>query len=457
MKSRVVLIVCFCVAVFGLCATPQHAALPRALSGGEPMPSLMPSLAPMIEASTPGVVNIATYASVSVTNPLLQDPFFRRFFNVPERRSRRLQSAGSGVIVDAEGGYIVTNSHVVDRADEINVTLADGRTLPAKLIGSDPQVDLAVLGVKSDGLTALPFADSSALRVGDFVVAIGNPFGLEQTVTSGIISALGRSGLGIEGYEDFIQTDASINPGNSGGALVDLNGAVVGINTAIIAPGGGNVGIGFAIPSNIVTVIMRELIDHGEVRRGRIGLNVATLNPDLAAAFGTGRIGGVVVMDVEPGSVADSAGLRTGDVITHLANRAVRKVGDYSSQAAVTMIGDVLEVDVVRDNKTRRYRVVMKDDVVARVDGDRLDDRLDGAVFNDFRDESDPKGGGVLVSEVDVNGSAYRYGLEDGDVIVAANRRRIRDVGDLWRAFKADSVLRLRIYRSGQYGVLSIR
>ena len=454
MKPRMGRTVWFCVAAMGFCATPHHAALPSAIGPDEPLPSL----APMLEASTLGVVNIATYASVSVTNPLLQDPFFRRFFNVPERRARRSQSAGSGVIVDAGRGYIVTNSHVVDRADEINVTLADGRTLPAKLIGVDPQVDLAVLQVTGGGLTALPFADSSAVRVGDFVVAIGNPFGLEQTVTSGIISALGRSGLGIEGYEDFIQTDASINPGNSGGALVDLNGAVVGINTAIIAPGGGNVGIGFAIPSNIVTVIMRELIDHGEVRRGRIGLDVATLNPDLASAFGTELSEGVVVMDVEPGSVGDSVGLRTGDIITHLADRAIRKVGDYRSQAAITMIGDVLEVDIVRQNQSLSYSVEMKDDAFARVEGDRLDVRLSGAVFNDFRDASEPKsGGGVLVSEVDVHGSAYTYGLEDGDVIVAANRRRIRDVGDLWRAFKADSVLRLRIYRAGRYGELSIR
>ena len=203
---------------------------------------------------------------------------------------------------------------------------------------------------------------------------------------------------------------------------------------------------------------MRELIDHGEVRRGRIGLDVATLNPDLASAFGTELSEGVVVMDVEPGSVADSVGLRTGDIITHLADRAVRKVGDYRSQAAITMIGDVLQVDIVRQNQSQRYSVEMRDDVVARVEGDRLDVRLNGAVFNDFREASDPKrGGGVLVSEVDVNGSAYTYGLEDGDVIVAANRRRIRDVGDLWRAFKADSVLRLRIYRSGRYGELSIR
>ena len=203
---------------------------------------------------------------------------------------------------------------------------------------------------------------------------------------------------------------------------------------------------------------MRELIDHGEVRRGRIGLDVATLNPDLASAFGTELSEGVVVMDVEPGSVADSVGLRTGDIITHLADRAVRKVGDYRSQAAITMIGDVLQVDIVRQNQSQRYSVEMRDDVVARVEGDRLDVRLNGAVFNDFREASDPKsGGGVLVNEVDVNGSAYTYGLEDGDVIVAANRRRIRDVGDLWRAFKADSVLRLRIYRSGRYGELSIR
>jgi len=226
------------------------ASMPNVMPDGY----VVPSLAPMLEQVTPSIVNIATYATVEVRNPLLEDPYFRRFFNIPDRRKRyrRAQAAGSGVIVDSKNGYIVTNHHVVNRADEISVTLADGRSVTAKLIGSDNKVDLAVLQVDMEDLVAIDLADSTATRVGDFVVAIGNPFGLDQTVTSGIVSALGRSGLGIEGYEDFIQTDASINPGNSGGALVDLHGRMIGINTAIIAPSGGNVGIGFAIPSNMV-------------------------------------------------------------------------------------------------------------------------------------------------------------------------------------------------------------
>src|SRR5678816_30049 len=240
MRFQVVLLMALLIARDAVAALPASADLP--------------SLAPMLEQITPSVVNIATYTTVQVRNPLMDDPFFRRFFNIPEQqqRYRRTKAAGSGVIVDARQGYIVTNNHVIDRADEITVTLSDGRALPAKLIGTDPQVDLAVLKVDSNKLAQIAFADSSRLRVGDYVVAIGNPFGLDQTVTSGIVSALGRSGLGIEGYEDFIQTDASINPGNSGGALVNLRGELIGINTAILAPAGGNVGIGFAIPSNMV-------------------------------------------------------------------------------------------------------------------------------------------------------------------------------------------------------------
>ncbi|TNF90119.1 MAG: trypsin-like serine protease, partial [Gammaproteobacteria bacterium] len=249
-----------------LTAPSAQAAMPGVWTDGQPMPSL----APMLEQTSPAVVNIATYTTYQVRNPLLEDPFFRRFFNIPNQQ-RRTRSAGSGVVVDAEEGYIVTNNHVVQRADEIAITLSDGRNLSATLVGADEQVDLAVLKVEPDDLTEITFANSDEARVGDFVVAIGNPFSLSQTVTSGIISALGRSGLGIEGYEDFIQTDASINPGNSGGALVDLYGRLLGINTAIIAPSGGNVGIGFAIPSNMVRAIMRELIEKGEVQRGYIG------------------------------------------------------------------------------------------------------------------------------------------------------------------------------------------
>jgi serine protease Do/serine protease DegQ len=259
-------------------------ALPSSVDG-QPLPTL----APMLERATPAVVNIATVGHVEVRqNPLLSDPFFRHFFDIPDRpRRRQTQSLGSGVIVDAEHGYVLTNHHVIARADKITVTLRDGRHLNATLIGADPESDVAVIQVPAERLTALPLADSDRLRVGDFVVAIGNPFGLGQTVTSGIVSALGRTGLGIKGYEDFIQTDASINPGNSGGALVNLHGELVGINTAIIAPGGGNVGIGFAIPTSMASQIMQQLIEHGEVSRGQLGITAQDLTPELAQAFGS--------------------------------------------------------------------------------------------------------------------------------------------------------------------------
>ncbi|RLA37654.1 MAG: serine endoprotease DegQ, partial [Gammaproteobacteria bacterium] len=247
----------------GLAALHAEAALPVVVDG-QPLPTL----APMLERVTPAVVNIATRGRVQQReNPLLRDPFFRRFFDLPApRRNRPSQSLGSGVIIDADQGYVITNHHVVSKADAIMVTLRDGRELPATLVGSDPEADVAVVQIEADGLTAVSLADSDRLRVGDFVVAIGNPFGLGQTVTSGIVSALGRSGLGIEGYEDFIQTDASINPGNSGGALVNLHGELIGINTAILAPSGGNVGIGFAIPANMVSELVQQLVQHGEVR-----------------------------------------------------------------------------------------------------------------------------------------------------------------------------------------------
>ncbi|MBD3670046.1 MAG: trypsin-like peptidase domain-containing protein, partial [Gammaproteobacteria bacterium] len=259
---------------------PALAALPLTDSQGQELPTL----APMLEQATPSVVNINTRSKVRVqNNPLLDDPFFRHFFNVPEQpRERSAQSLGSGVIIDADKGYIVTNNHVIDKADEIQVTLRDGRTYDAELVGTDPETDVAVIRIEADNLNAVPMADSDTLRVGDFVVAIGNPFGLGQTVTSGIVSALGRSGLGIEGYEDFIQTDASINPGNSGGALVNLKGELIGINTAIFSQSGGNIGIGFAIPVNMARDVVDQLVRHGEVRRGILGVQAQDLTPQLA-------------------------------------------------------------------------------------------------------------------------------------------------------------------------------
>ena len=269
----------------------------------------MTSVAGVVSRITPGVVGVSVRGEVRQVNPLAQDPLFRQFFNFrDEPIERETEAVGSGVIVDAERGYVLTNGHVVDNATKIEVTTKDNRRFTARLIGRDTATDIAVLQIPAEGLTAVPIGDSDRLQVGDFVLAIGNPFGLGQTVTSGIVSALGRTGLGIEGYEDFIQTDASINPGNSGGALVDLQGRLIGINTAILAPGGGNIGIGFAVPINMARNVMAQLTRYGAVRRGRIGVTIQDLTPDLARALGTPRDEGALIARVEPGSAAQRAG-----------------------------------------------------------------------------------------------------------------------------------------------------
>jgi len=311
----------------------------------------VPSLAPMLSRVTPGVVNIAVRGRVREQNPLLQDPFFRRFFSVPQNQQteeRETQATGSGVIVDAARGYVLTNGHVVENATRIEVTTKDNRRLTAKLIGRDPETDIAVLQVPAGNLTAVPMGDSDRLQVGDFVLAIGNPFGLGQTVTSGIVSALGRSGLGIEGYEDFIQTDASINPGNSGGPLVDLEGECVGINTAILAPGGGNIGIGFAVPIDMARRVMEQLVRFGEVKRGRIGVAIQDLTPDLAQAMNTAHTTGAVIARVEPSSPAERAGLRTGDLVVAVNGVAVNSGTQLRNTIGLTRIGSEVELTVDR-------------------------------------------------------------------------------------------------------------
>ncbi|MCU0839070.1 MAG: Do family serine endopeptidase [Rhodospirillales bacterium] len=321
--------------------------------------SELPSLAPMLTLATPAVVNIAVLSRVAVQdNPLLRDPFFRRFFNIPDlpRELPPRISAGSGVIVDAERGYVLTNHHVIAQANEVYVTLKDRRRLPARLVGSDPPTDIAVLKIEPDRLTALPFGNSDALQVGDYVVAIGNPFGLGQTVTSGIISALGRSGLNVEGYEDFIQTDASINPGNSGGALVNLRGELIGINTAIISPAGGNVGIGFAVPSNMVRAVMEQLIAYGTVRRGRLGIRMQPVTADLAETLRLPEIRGALIASVEPGTPADASGLKPGDVVVGVNGRRVDDPADLRARLGLLPPGERVDLTIIRNGRTLSIR-----------------------------------------------------------------------------------------------------
>ncbi len=434
-----------------------HAALPAFGADGKPFPSL----APMLEQVSPSVVNIATYANVKAANPLFDDPYFRRFFNVPDsRRSyRRTKSAGSGVVVDAKRGYIITNNHVIDRADEITVGLSDGRTLTAVLVGKDPKVDLAVLKVPAEALTELEFADSSRVLVGDFVVAIGNPFGFNQTVTSGIVSALGRSGLRQANFEDYIQTDASINPGNSGGALVDLGGNLVGINTAIYAPSGGNIGIGFAIPANMVLSIMNELIEHGRVRRGYVGLTVEPLNVELAKAFEVSQRDGVVVVEVQPGGAADSAGLMAGDIITRVGKKEVMQVSDYHSQTAVMVVGDKVKLDLLRNGRKKRVIMLITDSSDSVVDGGRIDPRFAGTQLQNFAEEGGDvdEGVGVLVTEVEQSSPAWRYGLRSGDLLVGANRSSTRNLAELSESIRRGLPVSLQIYRNGEYGRITLR
>jgi len=335
--------------------------VPCLVLAGAPIPEMdgapMHSIAPVVSRVTPGVVGISVRGRVREDNPLLQDPLFRRFFNLQQQPiERETQATGSGVVVDAAQGYVLTNSHVTENGNSIEVTTKDNRKFKARLIGRDPDTDIAVLQISGTNLTAVPMGDSDRLQVGDFVLAVGNPFGLGQTVTSGIVSALGRS-PGIEGYEDFIQTDASINPGNSGGPLVDMQGRIVGINTAIVAPSGGNVGIGFAVPINMARQVMNQLISYGEIKRGRIGVAIQDLTPDIAQALGTTYTQGAVIARVEQGSPAERAGLRTNDLVVAVNGAPIHNGAELRNRVGLSKIGDAVDLTVVRGASERTVAV----------------------------------------------------------------------------------------------------
>jgi Do/DeqQ family serine protease len=415
----------------------------------------VPTLAPLLEQVTPAVVNIAVLSrSPEDDNPMLQDPFFRRFFGLPERSQPQI-SAGSGVIVNARLGQVLTNLHVVKDAQQIVVTLKDGRQLEAKLLGSDAATDIALLEIEPDNLSAIRFGDSDQLRVGDFVLAIGNPFGLGQTVTSGIVSALGRTGLNIEGYEDFIQTDASINPGNSGGALINLRGELVGINTAIIGPSGGNVGIGFAVPSNMARSVMANLAKFGEVRRGRIGLTTQDPTPDLARALGLTANLGALVVEVAPESPAAKAGLRRGDVVVSLNGRAVRSSADLRNQIGLATVGDTEEFKILRNGKEMVLQARVERTKTARARDFEPIPELVGASVGTI--ESDGKPEAVAVVEVAEGSPAYAHGLREGDVIVAVNRKKVRTSAELIAALKASGKMVLSVVRDDYVIALTLR
>ena len=351
--------------------------------------------------------------------------------------------------MDADKGYILTNNHVIEQADKISVTLHDGRHFNAKLLGTDKASDIAVIQIPAKHLSALPLADSDTLQVGDFAVAIGNPFGLGQTVTSGIISALGRTGLGIEGYEDFIQTDASINPGNSGGALVNLRGELIGINTAILAPGGGNVGIGFAIPVNMAGSIMQQLIEHGEVERGQLGITAQDLTPELAAAFGVGRQNGTVISRIEPGSPADRSKLQVGDVILEIDDKPVRNSSDVRNRVGLLRVGSRVAMTLWRDGHTFKQSVLIEHAKLEQLAGKELHYQLTGATFSNLPKKLQERYGtdGVLLSDIKPGSAAWQTGLRKGDIIRSANRVTLHSIEDFKRAAKEKQELLINVQR----------
>ena len=402
------------------------------------------TLAPVLEKVTPAVVNIAVLQkSPEQQNPMMRDPFFRRFFGLPERAEPQI-AAGSGVIVDARNGYVITNAHVVKDAQEVLVTLKDNRRLPARLVGADAGTDIALLKVEGASLAEARWGDSDALEVGDFVLAIGNPFGLGQTVTSGIVSALGRSGLSMEGYEHFIQTDAPINPGNSGGALINLKGELVGINSAIIGPAGGNVGIGFAVPAVMARAVMAQLIKFGEVRRGRLGISMQDV---------TGGEGAQIA-EVAASSPAAAAGLQKGDVVTALNGRPVRGSAELRARLGVVPAGETVELQVRRGAETRLIKARIAELETRQAAGGQAVAELGGAMLANGQ-----AGGtrGVVVSTVEAGSPAFGHGLRSGDLIVGVNQRRVTSVAELANVLRASERVTLNVLRGEHQLAVPVR
>jgi Do/DeqQ family serine protease len=424
-----------------------NAALPDAI-GDEPFPSL----APLVERASPAVVNIRVSQTIE-NRSAFNDEALRRFFG---GGSQEVASAGSGVIVDAERGYILTNHHVVENGDEIQVSLMDGKILDAEIVGSDEATDIALIKVDSDGLVEMPIGNSENVRVGDFVLAIGNPFGLGHTVTSGIVSALGRTGINRTGYEDFIQTDASINPGNSGGALVNMRGELVGINSAIISRSGGNVGIGFAVPTEIASSVMNQILDYGEVRRGLLGVSVQTIDSEVAKALEIGVDSGALISLIEPGSAAEDAGLHVDDIIVAVNEEKIAGASELRNTIGLMGSGEVIDIEYIRDDTTLSTTATLgEQQQVANVGvGTDIHPGLDGA---EFASSSTTSTRGVQVTSVVPDSPAAQRGLRSDDIITAANRREVRSLEELAAVAAASNRLFLLVERGDRAILLQIR
>jgi Do/DeqQ family serine protease len=431
--------------------TSTYAAMPQSVKG-EPVTSL----APLVEEVSAAVVNIRVSQTVTNRNSFGDDAF-RRFFGLPDGNSRgprEIASAGSGVIVDAERGYILTNHHVVGEADSIQISLIDGTILDAEIVGSDPATDIAVIKVDADSLTEMPIGDSTGARVGDFVIAIGNPFGLGHTVTSGIISALGRSGISRDGYEDFIQTDASINPGNSGGALVNMNGELIGINSAIISRSGGNVGIGFAVPTEIAGSIMNQILEFGEIRRGLLGVNIQTIDAEAAEALGNSVDSGALITGIQSNSAAENAGLKVGDIIVEVNEKKVDGAIELRNRIGLLRSGETVNITFVRDNETRSAKAELGQARSQMVLGEEIHPGLAGSTF---AASSTTGADGIEISEVQEGSPAAQRGLRSGDLITHVNRNPVRDLQSLREVASRYDILFLNVRRGDRALMFQIR
>ncbi|WP_105666584.1 serine endoprotease DegQ [Cronobacter dublinensis] len=432
---------------------PVFAALPSQVPG---QPAV-PSLAPMLEKVLPAVVSVQVQGTAVQEQRVPEE--LKKYFgeSMPEQQAQPFEGLGSGVIIDAAKGYVLTNNHVINHAEKISVQLNDGREFEAKLIGGDDQSDIALIQLQNaSNLTQIQVADSDKLRVGDFVVAVGNPFGLGQTATSGIVSALGRSGLNLEGFENFIQTDASINRGNSGGALLNLNGELIGINTAILAPGGGSVGIGFAIPANMAQTLAKQLMQSGEVKRGLLGIKGTEMSADIAKAFNLNTQRGAFVSEVLPSSGSAKAGIKAGDVIVSLNGRPLNSFAELRSRIATTEPGTKVKLGLLRDGKAQEVEVTLDKSTSSSASADIIAPALQGATLSDGQLKDGTKG--ITIDNVEKGSAAAQAGLHKDDVIVGVNRERVSTIAEMRKLLASKpAIVALHIVRGNDSLYLLLR